>query len=143
MKIQYLPPKVFRLDIDYTSIKRRANLNIPKIQLRYEFGIDNVPEKHIWIALRISFSVTEVESNNEVLGYLFKYMGIAFLEDAPKDLKDLNVFMQNAILNFQFYFEQNTPNGLFANQLIQNPDYDALAQGLMDNLLDSGVCYPQ
>ena len=143
MKIQHDPPKVFRLDVDYTSISNRVPLNTFKAEIRYEFGVDNVPDKHVWIGLRISFSVSNSETGNEVVGYLFGYRGIAFLEGIDKDSADIKLFVQNAFLNFQFQFEQNTPKGLFIGNLIPNPDEDEYARNLMTLLLDSGVCYPE
>lgn len=143
MKIQYAPPQIFRLDIDYNAISNKVPVNPTTYELRYEFGVDNVPDKHIWISLRISLSISNAETGDEVVGYLFGYRGIAFLEGIDKDSADVKLFVQNAFLNFQFCFEQNTPKNLFAVNLIQNPNEAEYARNLMSHLVDSGVCYPE
>ena len=107
MKIQYLPYKIHRFDINNESIKNRIECDDTKIEIRYEFGIDNVPEKHIWIGLRIAAHIQELKSKKEVVGYVFGFRGIALIEDKEQDLKDLSLFISSAFLNFQLYFEQN------------------------------------
>lgn len=143
MKIQYLPYKIHRFDINNESIKNRIECDDTKIEIRYEFGIDNVPEKHIWIGLRIAAHIQELKSKKEVVGYVFGFRGIALIEDKEQDLKDLSLFISSAFLNFQLYFEQNAPKELSSFQLINKPNENEYAKNLMSILVDSEICYPK
>jgi hypothetical protein len=143
MKIQYLPYKIYRFDVNNESIKNRVDCDNTKIEIRYEFGVENVPEKHIWIGLRIATHIQELTTQKEVIGYVFGFRGIALIENREKDLKDLLLFISSALLNYQLYFEQNAPKELSSFQLMNRPNENEYANNLMNILLDSGVCYPK
>ena len=143
MKIQYLPYKIHRFDINTESIKNRIECDNTKIEIRYEYGLDNVPEKHIWIGIRIATHIIELTTKKEVIGYVFSFRGIALIENKEKDLKDLLLFISSALLNYQLCFEQNAPKEISSSQLMNRPNENEYANNLMNLLIESGVCYPK
>lgn len=141
MQIQYLPYKIYRFDINSESIKKQIECDDTKIEFRYEFGVDNVPEKHIWIGIRIATHIQELISKKEVVGYVFGFRGIALLENKEKDSIDLIRFIENALINYQVYFQENAPKEISSHQLLNNPNEKEYADKLMDLIVDSEVCY--
>ena len=141
MKIQYTGSKIVRFDINKKAILKRTPLDDTKIDLRYEYGIDNVPEKHIWIGLRITAHIQELESQKEFLGYLFDFRGVALPADKETDLKDLKLFIQNALLNFQAYFQDNAPKEISSLQLLSKPNEEEYARNFMSIIIEDGAVY--
>ena len=141
MKIQYLPNKIYRFDVNIEAIKNRIECDNTKIELRYEFGVDNVPAKHIWIGIRIATHIQELISQKEIIGYVFGFRGIALLEDKEKDSVDLIRFVKNALVNHQIYFQENSPKEISSHQLLNRPNEKEYAENLMKLLVDSEVCY--
>jgi len=142
MKIQYTGQKIGRFDINKEAINKNIPLDITKINFRFEYGVDNVPEKHIWIGLRITAHIQEFESQKEFLGYIFDFRGIALPEEKKTDLKDLTLFIQNALLNFQAYFQNNAPQEISLFQLIARPNEIEYANNFMEMLIKDGIIYP-
>jgi len=141
MKIQYAGPKVVRFDLNEQAVKERIPLDNTRLNLRYEYGVDNVPEKHIWIGLRVTAHIQELQSKKEFLGYIMDFRGIALPEDKQSDLKDLTLFVKNALLNFQAYFQNNASKEISSFQLFSRPNEQEYAQNLLNMISDDGIVY--
>jgi len=139
MNIQYANQKIIRFDINENSLKNRMVLDKFDVNLRYEYGIDNVPENHIWIGLRITTHIVEKISKKEVVGYIFEYRGVAKPNNKDLDIVDLELFIRNALLNYQYYFQENAPKVLSSNQLINRPKEKEYTKNFMDFLCKAGV----
>lgn len=143
MKIQYLGQKVAKFEINKSAIKQNVQLENVIINFNFEYGVDNVPEKHIWIALKINAHIQESKSQNDFLKYHSDFRGIAFPENKKTDLNDLLLFVQNGLLNFQAYFQNNAPNEISEFQLINRPNEIEYAINLMELLIEDGIIYPR
>lgn len=142
MKIQYSGQKVAKFEINKCAIKENIQLDNVAINFNFEYGVENVPKKHIWIGLKINAHIKESKSQNDFLKYHSDFRGIAFPENKNTDIDDLLLFVQNSLLNFQAYFQNNAPKEISAFQLINRPNEIEYAANFMELLIEDGIIYP-
>jgi hypothetical protein len=141
MKIQYVGQKVATFEINKSAIKENIKLENVIINFNFEYGVNNVPDKHIWIGFKINAYIRDSKSQNDFLKYHSDFRGIAFPENKKTDLKDILLFVQNGLLNFQAYFQNNAPNEISEFQLINRPNEIEYANNFMKLLIEDGIIY--
>ena len=132
MEIQYAEPKIVRMDVNNDFLKKRiqplGNLSITPEALVYPIVNELTP-----IMLRIRTTI--MNKDIEVLGYTSEFKAVLSDLKNGLDLKELSRFIQNAFLNYQFYFEQNAPIEIKHIRLDSNVDYNGLVQIFEDYIL--------
>jgi len=131
------PYKVYRFDVNESIIKPINNCEFNN-ELYYQQGKEDIDGDYIWIGLRITTHIIEKSSNKEIVGYIFEFRASALVEDKDKDLKDITMFVKNALLNHQSYFQMNAPLEISSNQLILKPKETEYAENLLSLLIESG-----
>lgn len=117
-------------DFDLTYIKFKHLTFDNHVQWTLNIHKTSIP-KNVFISLIWDIKLIETLTKSTILDFNATYKLQTELQEFSKDSKEIRVFLENAYMNLQMYYEDKAPQTL-AHITLSSPNYDAIVLEIMD-----------